>query len=267
MGSNGRVARGRVPTQPDGSAVDLPSIRSAEGPSWPLPVAGLAASHNASPGRIQRTVVGRADDTEEIEADRVARSVLDSVHTSFAGMRAPVPWAATGRATTAPGVIGAAGGELDGESEHTLRDRRGHGSAIAPATRTVLEAALGSDLSDVRLHAGPTAASMNQRLAAAAFTHGRDIYFRDGLPDTSTPQGLHLLAHEATHAVQQGASAAHESADASVSAPDPVRRKLLVDGNWYGKDEEAELRRLQVDQGLPGWTATPARRRSLLCPQ
>ena len=256
MSSNGRATRGRVPTHPDGSAVDLQSNRSAEGPAWPVPVAGLAASHSGSPGRIQRTVVGRADDTEEIEADRVARSVLDSVHTSGAGMPALAPWAPAGRATTTPGVIGAAGGELDGESEHTLRDGPGHGSSIAPATRTVLEAALGADLSDVRLHAGPSAASLNQRLSAAAFTHGRDIYFRDGLPDTSTPRGLHLLAHEATHAVQQGTGAAHESADASASPPQPVRRKLLVDGNWYGKDEEAELRRLQAEQGLPDWTAT-----------
>jgi hypothetical protein len=41
---------------------------------------------------------------------------------------------------------------------------------------------------------------------AHAFTADRDIFFRDGKYDPSSPDGLHLLAHELTHTIQQGAA-------------------------------------------------------------
>jgi hypothetical protein len=43
-------------------------------------------------------------------------------------------------------------------------------------------------------------------MAARAFTVGRDVYFRDGMPDTASTGGMRLLAHELAHTVQQGAS-------------------------------------------------------------
>ena len=85
-----------------------------------------------------------------------------------------------------------------------LSASRGGGRSLPEALRTPLEGALGADLSAVRLHEGPAAGDLNRSMSALAFTHGRDIFFRDGLPDTSSDAGMHLLAHELTHTVQQG---------------------------------------------------------------
>ncbi len=103
------------------------------------------------------------------------------------------------------GVIGLEGGEVDHDTERVLRASAGSGSALAPALRTPLEGAFGADFGNVRLHTGAQATSLNRGISAEAFTYGQDIYFRDGLPDTGTTGGLHLLAHELTHTMQQGA--------------------------------------------------------------
>ena len=67
-----------------------------------------------------------------------------------------------------------------------------------------MEQAFGADFSGVRVHAGPRAADLNDRIQAKAFTTGNNIFFRDGLPDANTHDGQSLLAHELTHTIQQG---------------------------------------------------------------
>src|SRR6478735_4773235 len=101
-------------------------------------------------------------------------------------------------------AIGLEGGQLDAETEHALHAGTGGGASMAPDVRAPLESAFGADFSGVRLHAGGEAAAINRRISATAFTHGQDIWFRDGIPDTSSTDGLHLLAHELTHTVQPG---------------------------------------------------------------
>jgi hypothetical protein len=101
-------------------------------------------------------------------------------------------------------TIGAEGGPVDSSTETALASATGGGSAINDGLRTKLETVLSADLSTIRLHAGEQASQLNRSMSAIAFTHGKDIYFRDGLPDTATDSGLHLLAHELTHTVQQG---------------------------------------------------------------
>lgn len=69
--------------------------------------------------------------------------------------------------------------------------------------RTHFEGLLGTDLSDVRIHADAHADEVADRLGANAVTHRSSIYFAAGryAPDTSA--GRRLLAHELVHTVQQ----------------------------------------------------------------
>ena len=123
------------------------------------------------------------------------------------------------------GPIGMAGGDLSARTEQSLSQASSGGRAIDPAIRGPLEGALGADLSAVRLHAGPQARELNRSMSAQAFTHGSNVFFRDGMPDTSTDAGLHLLSHELTHTVQQGAA--------------PARRRVApqsVHGSEHGHD-------------------------------
>jgi Domain of unknown function (DUF4157) len=64
-----------------------------------------------------------------------------------------------------------------------------------------MEAALGANFSDVRVHVGPEASA----IGAIAFTWGSDLHFAPGQYNPHTPHGQFLLGHELTHVVQQRA--------------------------------------------------------------
>jgi hypothetical protein len=85
-----------------------------------------------------------------------------------------------------------------------IEARAGSGTPIERDVRARLEASLGTDMSGVRIHTDAEADSLARSVEAAAFTTGQDIYFRSGTYNTGTSEGLRLLAHEATHTVQQG---------------------------------------------------------------
>lgn len=78
-----------------------------------------------------------------------------------------------------------------------------HAQALDAGTKSRMESALGEDFGDVRVHTGKPAGEVTEELGALAFTHGRDIYFKEGEYNPSTREGQELLAHELTHIVQQ----------------------------------------------------------------
>jgi hypothetical protein len=79
----------------------------------------------------------------------------------------------------------------------------GGGHPLDAAVQAQLERGLGADLSGVRVHADPGADSLARAVDATAFTTGQDVFFRQGAYNPGSPDGLRLLAHEATHTVQQ----------------------------------------------------------------
>lgn len=90
------------------------------------------------------------------------------------------------------------------------------GHPLDAGTRARLESGLGSDLSDLRIVPdGPAAAAAN----AAAFTVGPRIVVDPAryAPDTASGDGL--LAHEATHAIQQREAAAAQAAGQRPESP------------------------------------------------
>lgn len=98
------------------------------------------------------------------------------------------------------------GGELRGtdELQQQLTSSKSGGQALDDETKAEMEGKLGADLSDVRIHTGAKASEMSEGINAKAFTHGQDIYFKDGNFDTQSEEGRELLAHELVHTVQQG---------------------------------------------------------------
>jgi acyl carrier protein len=83
----------------------------------------------------------------------------------------------------------------------TLGLTSGGGRPLPDAVRGKMEAALGADFSNVRVHVGPQA----DRIGAIAFTVGSDIYFAPGRYQPETLHGQELLGHELAHVVQQRA--------------------------------------------------------------
>jgi hypothetical protein len=167
-------------------------------------------------GAQTRLDVGRADDPLEIEADRAAAEVVRALRTSDPGSSS----APTNMSTTeetlrrrSPEPVGPEGGELSEDVERSLSSARTGGTPVPEAARDRLEGAFGADFTGVRLHAGPAAADLSRQMGATAFTIGRDIFFRDGVPDTGSSHGQHLLAHELAHTVQQGGAPEADSGD------------------------------------------------------
>ncbi len=83
---------------------------------------------------------------------------------------------------------------------------------------------LGADLSNIKIHNDSTAVQLSRQLNAKAFTVGNDVYFNQGTFAPNTAEGSHLLAHELTHTIQQGASfvaVQKEEKDDKTYAPKP----------------------------------------------
>ncbi|MCI5222899.1 MAG: DUF4157 domain-containing protein, partial [Candidatus Electrothrix sp. AR4] len=80
----------------------------------------------------------------------------------------------------------------------------GSGTPLAEPVRSRVEPVLEADLSNVRVHDGRAAQQATKSLNAKAFTHKNNIFLGAGQRD----HDVALMAHEATHTVQQGANPA-----------------------------------------------------------
>lgn len=115
----------------------------------------------------------------------------------------------------APGIL--AGGRVHPDVTARIAASRGGGSALEPAVREQLGAALGDDFGDVRVHTDALSGALARSVQARAFTTGADIFFAGGEYRPQSAEGRALLAHELAHVVQQrGAPTAGEL---SVSTP------------------------------------------------
>lgn len=119
--------------------------------------------------------------------------------------------------------------------ESTLNSTTG-GSSLESDTRSEMESGFGADFSDVKIHTGNDAVQMSQKLNAQAFTHGNDIYFNEGKYNPGSDSGKHLLAHELTHTVQQGASLhrsmiqKEENEESTADDPEDILKRFYLPG-------------------------------------
>lgn len=92
-------------------------------------------------------------------------------------------------------------GDMDKAATHAIATKDG-GAPLRPNVRQALESRMGVDLGGVRVHEGSAAHASASALNARAFTHQGDIWLGRG----ESQDNLGLMAHEATHVVQQGAA-------------------------------------------------------------
>ncbi|MBW8682907.1 eCIS core domain-containing protein [Chitinophaga rhizophila] len=101
--------------------------------------------------------------------------------------------------------------ETSDQLSRQLKQEQTNGMPLSSDVRKEMSSAIGADFRNVRVHTGEKAAALSTELGAQAFTHGNDVYFNSGKYDTESSAGKHLLAHELTHVVQQGAAPAMDS--------------------------------------------------------
>lgn len=185
--------------------------------------------------------VGAVDDPAEVEAERIANEVVQRLSSSDTSEDTST--STVRRSTPAAGpAIGAEGGAISSDLEASISSARGSGRVLDRAARDRLEPAFGAGLGHVRVHADGRADKLNQSLGARAFTTGNDIFFSRGEYRPNTDAGMHVLAHEVTHTIQQSPPTARRS----------TIRRLVYNQNPTTWGAPAALNRKRSDEGAAG---------------
>jgi len=158
---------------------------------------------NIGNGLVQtKLTVNEPGDAYEQEADAVADTVMrmDSLEDGTLGEIGdldPIQREASSEVAT-PSVTP--------EVEDSISAMQGGGEPLAESDQHFFESRMGADFSDVRIHTDSNAAQTSDNLQAKAFTVDNNIAFNSGQYQPGTDEGRHLIAHELTHVVQQGAA-------------------------------------------------------------
>lgn len=204
-------------------------FKSARSPGFFAPVMRKASSE---PDVQTKLSVSKQAEPLEKEADRTADKVM-RMATEQVQRKGPAEPAVVQRATATaeqpPGLQRAeagadqhivqrasAGDEVQRFGEGTptvaanaqsqIQQATTGGQALAPELRSFMEPKLGAGLGDVRVHNDESAASLNNHLSARAFTYRNHVFFGRDQYQPGTSEGRHLIAHELTHTIQQGAT-------------------------------------------------------------
>lgn len=149
-----------------------PTASPQVSPAGANPLWSQLVTYNALPAVQAKLTVGAPDDPFEQQADAVAAQVMRTPASAN-----PQPTPQVTQVVSSPDA----------------------GAPLAPEVRERIEPALGADLSHVRVHSNPAAQQAAADISAKAFTHQSHIFLGAGQQSAD----LALMAHEATHVVQQ----------------------------------------------------------------
>ena len=103
--------------------------------------------------------------------------------------------------------------EQSDDFERKLEVSKSSGEKLQGELKAEMESKIGADFSNIKVHTGPVADSLAKDIGALAFAIGNNVYFKEGQFNPNSTDGKHLLAHELTHTVQQGAANRTENSD------------------------------------------------------
>jgi hypothetical protein len=167
-------------------------------------------------------------DHPELEAEAGTRQRADSLDPAIATAAAAGRTDVLGKS----GLLGIQRAAGNAAAASVMEERSpvhdvvsGSGAPLDEEVRTDMEARMGQDFSDVRVHTGDAADSSARSVSAHAYTVGSNIVFQRGTYDPGSQHGRTLLAHELTHVVQQRSGPVDGTpAAGGVSVSDPSDR-------------------------------------------
>jgi hypothetical protein len=177
-------------------------------------VAGQSAGPISSlAGGAQRVAVGEEEEVQRVAVgeEEVQLVAVGEDEVGEEPVQRLVRRLAQGRPAMTPGLAS------------TLRFPSG-GSPMPPSVRAAIEPGLGVDLGGVTVHDGAQAHDATARLQARAATFGSHLFLGRG----ESAHDLPLMAHEATHAVQQGAAGPAPGQGVGVAGDGQVQRLPAV---------------------------------------
>jgi hypothetical protein len=144
-----------------------------------------------------------------------------------------------------------------GAPQAVLEELRRPGQPLDGRTRAAMQAHLGHDFSQVRIHSGERAAASARSVSALAYTVGRDVVFGDGRYSPDTDAGRTLLAHELVHTAQQGAGAATTDALTVADASSAAEQEATAAASRITATDRT-IARAPADAGTPSSDAGTA---------
>jgi hypothetical protein len=136
-----------------------------------------------------------------------------------------------------------AGGPIGDQLAERIQAERAGGAPLPE--REAIEGKIGADLSQARVHTGPVAAELSRSVGARAFTSGRDIFLGEG----ASLADHDLLAHEASHTVQQGM---HEDKPREVGAAETAHEDAAASHDASGSESAGTVQRYTDDHKIAG---------------
>jgi hypothetical protein len=125
------------------------------------------------------------------------------------------------------------------------------GRPLEPGVRTDMEARLGADFGDVRVHDDAAAATSAKAVNAHAYTVGSNVVFQRDTYDPATDAGRTTLAHELTHVLQQRSGPVEgSSAPGGIKVSDPSDR--------FEREAAANAERVMAPSAAPVQTLSTA---------
>ena len=109
--------------------------------------------------------------------------------------------------------------EIDDDTANLINQKRGKGGKLDENIANQAGQTMGQDFGEVNVHTDAQSDVLASQLGAKAFTTGNDIFFKQGEYNPASGEGQHLIAHELTHVVQQGASTPSLQSKMSVNDP------------------------------------------------
>lgn len=158
---------------------------------------------NAASGNT--LTIGNPNDAHEQQADAVAQKVMSGGNAGALLSNTPTTAELNRKAETGTLMAKGDDGGLQAtdQLQSALSNSKGGGQSLEPNLQQEMGSKMNADLSQVKIHTNTTAHEMSEGINAKAFTHGQDIYFKDGNYNPSSNEGKELLAHELAHTVQQ----------------------------------------------------------------
>jgi hypothetical protein len=181
--------------------------------------AGMPIFLKSIPGSMPS--IGAEDDDYEREADQVAEAVMgkageegSAIQTKPINGRVCQSKSAAINNKPDPGSSAANTGTKSSALKQINRSNDA-GFSISPGIRKRIESSTGANLSNARVHTDNQAIRANKALNSRAFTYGNHIWLGQG----ESQNDVGLMAHEATHVIQQSNS----------TGPTSIQRQAAVD--------------------------------------
>ena len=146
--------------------------------------------------------------------------------------------------------------EVNSNLESHIQSLKGGGQLLPESDRAYFEPRFGRDFGDVRVHSDVQAAEVAKGVNARAFTVGRDVVFGEGQYVPGMSQGRRLLAHELTHVVQQdstGKQIQKQGFKSSIS----FRKRLF--SRWFKLPAAQTLKAIIDTKRVPKGCAMPGK--------